>query len=69
MTKETIEGLPEELQKLVAGMKRRSYDEIFCLFDLRKLRGYLFEDTQTYTKEQFEEQFVKKYEKIEGITR
>lgn len=27
MTKETIEGLPEELQELVAGMKGRSYDE------------------------------------------
>ena len=48
MTKETIGGLPEELQKLVAGMKRRSYDE---------------------SRNKCEEQFVKKYEKIEGITR
>ena len=42
-------------------------DEIFCLFGLEKLREYLFEDTQTYTKEQFEKEFVEKYEKIEGI--
>lgn len=52
--------------KIHRHMEHKS-DEIFCLFDLEKFKGYLLEDTKTYTKEQFEEEFVKKYERIEGI--
>ncbi len=37
------------------------------LFDLEKLDKYLFEQTHTYTKEQFEKQFVIPAERQEGI--
>ena len=44
----------------------RKQEQLFCLFELEKLCGYVFHETNTYTKEQFEQLFVKKYEKLEG---
>ena len=36
-------------------------DEIIC-FGLEKFKGYCFKNVHTYSKEEFEEKFVKKYE-------
>lgn len=47
----------------------RKQEQLFCLFELEKLCGYVFHETNTYTKEQFEQLFVKKYEKLEGTDR
>ena len=35
--------------------------EIIC-FGLEKFKGYCFKSVHTYSKEEFEEKFVKKYE-------
>ena len=37
-------------------------EEIIC-FGLEKFKGYCFNNVHTYSKEEFEEKFVKKYEK------
>ena len=37
-------------------------DEIIC-FGLEKFKGYCFKNVHTYSKEEFEEKFVRKYEK------
>ena len=37
-------------------------EEIIC-FGLEKFKGYCFKNVHTYSKEEFEEKFVKKYEK------
>ena len=44
-------------------------EKLFCLFELEKLQGYILDETNTYTKEQFEQLFVKKFEKLEGTDR
>ncbi len=38
-------------------------DEIIC-FGLEKFKGYCFKSIHTYSKEEFEEKFVRKYEKL-----
>lgn len=38
-------------------------DEIIC-FGLEKFKGYCFKNVHTYSKEEFEEKFVRKYEKL-----
>ena len=42
-------------------------EKLFCLFELEKLQGYILDETNTYTKEQFEQLFVKKFEKVVDI--
>lgn len=44
-------------------------EKLFCLFELEKLQGYILDETNTYTKEQYEQLFVKKFEKLEGTDR
>lgn len=44
-------------------------EKLFCIFELEKLQGYILDETNTYTKEQFEQLFVKKFEKLEGTDR
>ena len=44
-------------------------EKLFCLFELEKLQGYILDENNTYTKEQFEQLFVKKFEKLEGTDR
>jgi len=47
----------------------QTQEKLFCLFELEKLQGYILDETNTYTKEQFEQLFVKKFEKLEGTDR
>ena len=37
------------------------------LYGIYKLEGYILERTNTYTREEFKQQFVDKYEKIEAV--
>ena len=42
--------------------EKQNSDEIIC-FGLEKFKGYCFKNVHTYSKEEFEEKFVKKIEK------
>lgn len=57
----------EAKDKIHRHMEKKK-ETIFCLFELEKLKGYLFFDVQTYTKEQFYTLFVKKCEEEEGVS-
>ena len=47
---------------LSVGENTLDKDEIIC-FGLEKFKGYCFKNVHTYSKEEFEEKFVRKYEK------
>lgn len=57
-----------EAKNVIHRHMEKKAETIFCLFELEKLKGYLFFDVQTYTKEQFDSLFVKKYEIEEGVS-
>lgn len=77
MKDEILKSLPEVLQKHCSTLKKTSnanYNYIFehakveqKLFDVDKLEGYLLKETHTFTKEMFEEKFVKRIELVEHI--
>ena len=56
-------------EKIIHRHIEQKQEKLFCLFELEKLQGYILDETNTYTKEQFEQLFVKKFEKLEGTDR
>lgn len=63
---ENLPGLQESEQrsKLQRRIRQRG-NTVRNLYEIKKLKGYLFEETNTYTEEEFRHYFVEKYEKIE----
>lgn len=57
-----------ESRDMVHNYTRRLANEEQKMFEIYKVEQYLFKETHTYTKELFEEIFVKRMEKEEGLT-